>query len=136
LLSYERPRFIIRVRASGGTYLRSLVRDIGAALGSGAYTASLRRIAIGNIQVDNAIAPQTVDAQAIRSFRDLFPSATVVTVRDAATRTLLKNGNTHLAAPHSDGRFWYCGENGALLAVVDFTRGEAHYVFVDPDASS
>jgi len=43
LQEYDLPRIRIRVRCSKGTYIRSLAREIGEALGSGAHLTSLRR---------------------------------------------------------------------------------------------
>ena len=43
----ERPAATVRIRCSKGTYVRSLARDLGLALGSGAYLTSLRRTASG-----------------------------------------------------------------------------------------
>lgn len=47
LLSCELPRIRIRVRCSKGTYIRSLAREIGEALESGAHLTSLRRTRSG-----------------------------------------------------------------------------------------
>lgn len=49
------PRFTMTVRCSKGTYIRTLAHDIGAALGTGAYLESLRRTAIGEFSVDDAL---------------------------------------------------------------------------------
>ena len=43
----ERPAATIRIKCSKGTYIRSLARDLGLALNSGAYLTSLRRTASG-----------------------------------------------------------------------------------------
>ncbi|MFN4079354.1 MAG: hypothetical protein ACK4NS_00510, partial [Saprospiraceae bacterium] len=43
-----------RVVCSKGTYIRSLVRDIGAAAGSGAYLSALRRTQSGDFDVADA----------------------------------------------------------------------------------
>ncbi len=43
--------FTLRVRCSKGTYVRSLVRDLGEALGCGATVSALRRTAIGQWRV-------------------------------------------------------------------------------------
>ncbi len=48
------PEVHFRVVCSKGTYIRSLVRDIGEVLGVGAYLKSLRRTRIGNFHVDQA----------------------------------------------------------------------------------
>jgi len=47
LLEYALPRIRIRVRCSKGTYIRSLAREIGEELRSGAHLTSLRRIRSG-----------------------------------------------------------------------------------------
>lgn len=49
------PVVEIEVHCGKGTYIRSLARDIGAALGCGGYLASLRRAAIGDYTVENAV---------------------------------------------------------------------------------
>lgn len=54
------PHFDIRVRCSKGTYIRSLARDIGIALQSGAFVSSLRREAIGNYSIQQAIEIEQV----------------------------------------------------------------------------
>jgi len=48
------PEIDFRVLCSKGTYIRSLVRDIGLALNSGAYLKALRRTRIGEFCVENA----------------------------------------------------------------------------------
>ena len=50
------PRAEIRVVCSKGTYIRSLARDIGEALGSGAHLDSLRRTRSGDFRIENAIS--------------------------------------------------------------------------------
>lgn len=54
LLEYDMPRIRIRVRCSKGTYIRSLAREIGEALASGAHLVSLRRTRSGGFTADNA----------------------------------------------------------------------------------
>ena len=49
------PRFTMTVRCSKGTYIRTLAHDIGRMLGTGAYLESLRRTAIGEFSVDDAL---------------------------------------------------------------------------------
>ncbi len=55
LLDFAYPEFCVEVRCSSGTYLRSLGRDIGAALGSGAVMTALVRTRVGPASVDQAI---------------------------------------------------------------------------------
>ena len=57
LLSYDAPDATFRVTCSGGTYVRVLAADVGAALSCGAHLVALRRTAIGPYAVDDAVAP-------------------------------------------------------------------------------
>jgi tRNA pseudouridine55 synthase len=59
LRRFDPPSFDFRVRCSGGTYVRSLVADVGALLGCGAHLSTLRRTAIGPFRVDEASPPDT-----------------------------------------------------------------------------
>lgn len=47
----SRPRAVLRIRCSKGTYIRSLARDLGLALGSGGYLTALRRTASGSFRL-------------------------------------------------------------------------------------
>jgi len=54
---FELPDIDFRIRCSKGTYIRSIARDFGAALQSGAHLTALRRTRIGEYLVENAIKP-------------------------------------------------------------------------------
>jgi tRNA pseudouridine55 synthase len=56
----SRPIAIVDVRCSAGTYIRSLARDLGEALGTAAYLGALRRTAAGPFAVEDAIALDAV----------------------------------------------------------------------------
>ena len=49
------PTINFKVVCSTGTYIRSLVKDFGDALGVGAYMSALRRTRIGDFKVEDAI---------------------------------------------------------------------------------
>ena len=55
LLNFELPKIRIRVVCGKGTYIRSLARDIGEALGSGAYLTALARTRIGEYKLEECI---------------------------------------------------------------------------------
>ncbi len=50
LLSFERDEFTFDVHCSKGTYVRTLVEDIGNALGCGAHVTALRRLVVSPYQ--------------------------------------------------------------------------------------
>lgn len=53
---YKLPTAMIRVDCSKGTYIRALARDLGEALGSGAFLSSLRRTVNGGFHISEAIS--------------------------------------------------------------------------------
>ncbi|MEJ2042008.1 MAG: tRNA pseudouridine(55) synthase TruB [Reinekea sp.] len=55
LLGMDMPEFTIDVQCSKGTYIRTLVADIGTALGSGAYVKTLRRTEHGRFSLQQAV---------------------------------------------------------------------------------
>lgn len=54
ILEYNYPKLKIRCHVSSGTYIRTLAKDIGQKLGTGAYLTELRRTKIGNYNLKNA----------------------------------------------------------------------------------
>ena len=53
--NYEEPIGQFRVACTKGTYIRSLAHDLGQKLGCGAHLKTLRRIASGDFNVENAL---------------------------------------------------------------------------------
>lgn len=51
----ESMQMSIRVACGKGTYIRSLARDIGAALGSGAFLTALCRTRVGNVRIEDCL---------------------------------------------------------------------------------
>lgn len=50
----------LEVRCGSGTYVRSLAADIGERLGCGAYLTALRRTRVGDLRVEDAVAPGAI----------------------------------------------------------------------------
>ena len=51
----EKMQMSIRVVCGKGTYIRSLARDIGEALGSGAYLTALCRTRVGDVRIEDCL---------------------------------------------------------------------------------
>ena len=62
LLEMDLPDVRFRVRCSSGTYVRSLARDVGEALGVGAHLTYLRRTAVGAFAVEGSLSTDELDA--------------------------------------------------------------------------
>src|SRR5262245_46002583 len=75
VVSYSWPDLEVDVHCGKGTYIRSIARDLGAALGVGGYVAVLRRTRIGPFAVEDAV-PLDADPAAARS--KLLPMAMAV----------------------------------------------------------
>ena len=56
IVDFSLPKLVVRVRCSKGTYIRSLARDIGAALDSGGHLTGLIRSESGNFKVTEALS--------------------------------------------------------------------------------
>ena len=54
------PQADFRIHCGKGTYIRSLARDLGVALSSGAFLSALRREKVGDYSVDQAINPDEI----------------------------------------------------------------------------
>ncbi|HXH27086.1 MAG TPA: tRNA pseudouridine(55) synthase TruB [Candidatus Acidoferrum sp.] len=55
LLEYAYPNFKIRAHVSSGTYIRTLVADIGQQMGVGAYCQALRRTSVGSLIIQDSL---------------------------------------------------------------------------------
>ncbi|MBI4493953.1 MAG: tRNA pseudouridine(55) synthase TruB [Chloroflexi bacterium] len=64
LLEWSSPVLAILVRCSRGTYIRSLARDLGQALGVGGHLAALTRVAVGPFHLDWALSLEDLAARA------------------------------------------------------------------------
>lgn len=53
-ITYSYPEVRFTAKVSSGTYIRTLVDDIGKQLGTGAYTSSLRRTKVGDFKAAQA----------------------------------------------------------------------------------
>jgi tRNA pseudouridine55 synthase len=65
LLDWQPPTATIRYRVSSGTYVRALARDLGASVGTEATLASLVRTKVGQFTVEDAVAPDALDAASL-----------------------------------------------------------------------
>ena len=57
IVDFNWPEVSFKVRCGSGTYIRSLVHDLGQLLGCGAYVQELRRTVLGDFSVENAVKP-------------------------------------------------------------------------------
>jgi tRNA pseudouridine55 synthase len=120
VLDYAWPRLTIEVACGSGTYIRSLARDLGAALGVGGYCSRLVRTAVGAFEIGSAIAPDQLNfardlIAPLAGLGDL-PQVTI----DAEGAALVLNGRPVPAAGAvPSGTVALIGPDGRLLAIAE-----------------
>jgi len=65
-VKYSYPTVNFTVEVSSGTYIRSLARDIGDKLGTGAYMSALERTEVGQYKLENSTSLEVFKMQDIR----------------------------------------------------------------------
>jgi tRNA pseudouridine55 synthase len=62
LLRFENDEVELDIHVSKGTYIRTIVDDLGELLGCGAHVADLRRSAVGNYPMDKMVTMDQLEA--------------------------------------------------------------------------
>lgn len=75
ILAWDPPDLRLLVVCSSGTYVRSLARDIGRHIGSAAHLAGLTRLAVGALELREAISPDDARAEGRQRLRTRLRSA-------------------------------------------------------------
>lgn len=123
LMRWNPPEVELRVRCSKGTYIRTLAQDIGAALGTGAHLAALRRTACGGFSLADASDLKILgEMSAEERQRRLLPLATLVgglprAEVDAAAEQRLRNGQALKISGLGAGLCAVYGADGAVIGL-------------------
>ncbi|MBI3778543.1 MAG: tRNA pseudouridine(55) synthase TruB [Gammaproteobacteria bacterium] len=64
MLGFQDDLLTLEISCSKGTYIRTLAHDLGEALGCGAHVVQLRRLATGDIPIDQAVTLEQLEALA------------------------------------------------------------------------
>jgi tRNA pseudouridine55 synthase len=127
-LGLNGARLELRVRCSKGTYIRSLAEDIGAALGTCAHLAALRRTRSGELRVEDASALEDLAAMpAAARTRRLLGMAHLLrglprVQLDGEQEARFRNGQTLKAFP-GEGLCAVYGADGAVLGLAQADAG-------------
>ena len=113
--------FPITVTCSSGTYVRSLVDDLGTALGGGAHLRNLRRHEVGPFSVDEAVILEQLGPDRVLPPLAAFRGTAPVAV-DAEVESQVRHGAVLARAalgvdPEAPGPWPVVDGTGALLAV-------------------
>ena len=112
--------YLLTVTCSKGTYIRTLINDIGAFLGCGACMSSLRRTAAAGFTIDEAVPLQTLLGSSDDERRSyvsptdsVFSAYPAVTIGGRALALALNGNEFH--APCTDGRYRVYSESGEFI---------------------
>lgn len=125
-LGFQEGKIRLSVHCSKGTYVRTLCKDIGQALGCGGCMASLRRTAAGSYTLADAVALQTLldtrePEKYLRGVDTLFSRYSGVTLTQNQ-ETRCRNGNSFsLALP--DGTYRAYSRTGEFLMLAKVKDG-------------
>ena len=125
-LGFQEGMVKLRVRCSKGTYVRTLCKDIGEALGCGGCMAALRRTAAGSYDLSQAVALQTLlDTQEperyLRPVDTLFSRYPAVTLTPNQ-ETRCRNGNA-FSVKMPDGTYRAYSGAGEFLMLAKAENG-------------
>ena len=120
--------YIIRVRCSKGTYIRTLCHDIGQVLGCGACMSSLRRTMAAGFTLEQAVTLDTVQdcedrASLLLKVDAYFSAYPALTVAGSAEKKL-RNGMTLVMPALAPGQYRVYGESGEFIALCAAEDGK------------
>jgi len=110
----------LRVRCSKGTYIRTLCKDIGQALGCGGCMAALRRVSAGEYGIENSVPLQELlDAETpekyLQNVDTMFADLPAITLTEKQELRCRNGGSFTLKM--ADGRYRVYSQSGEFLAL-------------------
>ena len=129
LLGEGEGDFSLRIRCSKGTYIRTLVNDIGEKLGCGAALSSLRRITSGDFSISQAYTLEQIIQAAEESRAEglllpvdsLFSLYPPLSVNDEQLKKCLCGSSIPIAEP--DGEYRFYAPDGSFLLLGSVCGG-------------
>ena len=126
LLEFAGDTARLRVHCSKGTYIRTLCKDIGEALGCGGCMAALRRVTAGEYTIGEAVPLQTLletenPEQYLRPVDSLFRNYPRITL-SAKQEKCVRNGAA-FSSTLNPGTYRVYGGNGEFLALTKVEDG-------------
>jgi len=122
IVGYEYPELTLEIECGGGTYVRSLGRDLARALGSDAVMSALVRTAIGGFRLEDSIDVEQLTRTNV-SERLLPPLAAVSTLpvvelSDGEIKRITHGLAIHRPTASAEGEWAAVDAAGRLLAIL------------------
>ena len=134
VIDYTWPHLELEIDCGGGTYIRSIARDIGDALGCGGYVETLVRTRTGPFTLEQAIDPAALSAESVhallRPALDAVPtcrgwSSTPVRSRRSPRASGCRLETCRVSSTSSAGQVALLDSEGTLIALgeLDLEQG-------------
>ena len=120
-------RFLLRIRCSKGTYVRTLCHDIGQALGCGGCMDALRRTMAAGFTIDQAVTLEQVQEQGeallmpVDRLFGAYPAFRLTTPRQ---EHWCLNGNPVPVKNLEPGTYRVYGQTGGFLCLSRYENGQ------------
>ena len=121
--------YMIKVRCSKGTYIRTLCHDIGQALGCGGCMSSLRRTMAAGFTLEDAVTLEQVQAAAdpaslLLPVDCFFAGRPVLVLKSVEAEKKIRNGMTAVLPELAPGEYRVYGRNQEFLALCRAQGGK------------
>lgn len=137
-LGFEDKNLLLRVQCSKGTYIRTLCKDIGQALGCGGCMGRLRRIRAGEYTLQNAVPLETLlnaehPEQYLLPVDSMFSNYPAVKLTPNQEKRC-RNGNA-FSVSLAPGTYRAYSQNGEFLMLAKVEQGTMTTVksFFEPE---
>jgi tRNA pseudouridine55 synthase len=122
-LESEQAKIVIDVECSKGTYIRSLARDLGEALGCGAHLGALERTFVGRMELEQATPLAVLEGEPALLPRLLLPPESAVAEwpalqLDAEQAVQVRNGRALALVGQAGDQLRAHAPGGVLLALL------------------
>ncbi|GMV35844.1 MAG: tRNA pseudouridine synthase B [Fimbriimonadales bacterium] len=116
---------------SSGTYVRTLCHDIGAALGVGAYLASLMRTACGSFDIADAVPlDEITEATPLVPCRDALSHLDALIPAPAGLVSILHGNPVRPSRPPQSKHVCILNERKEMVALAEFRASKLHPLVV------
>lgn len=122
ILNYKWPKLKLEIRCGKGTYIRSLVHDLGQKLGCGAYVSELRRTKVAHFDISDSVTLENLALDFenyVLPIRDAVMHLSRIVLRDDEYN-LLKDGrlinNAHGVMSEPVFAFY----DGQVVGILEF----------------
>lgn len=144
LVAFQSPVAKVRVHCSKGTYIRSLARDLGDVLATGACLSKLVREKAGRMNLEDSLTLDQIKEKIEKDdWQSLFTDLTTalgfdkIEVDQADAQNIF-NGRAIELAPGQSGRYLLAAQNGVYVALLkqEDNLGKPEVVFSDARVTS